>query len=71
MNDRILGLDLSVSCKDGTVHDGVSLRIENGYRVFESADGQRLDVAAIQGGAIAASPLEYAIICRRYPILTN
>jgi hypothetical protein len=64
MKDFDLGINLSVLCTDGSTHDNVTLRIQNNCKVFKTADGTRLDVVRIEKGLIAASPQEYALICR-------
>lgn len=63
MKNMILGVNLSVTCADGTTHDDVTLRIENDCRVFRDANGQILNVAMIETGLITVPPVEYAMIC--------
>lgn len=54
MTEIVIGLDLSVTCSDGTTRNNVKYKIKNGIVIYETQDGESLKgatkVIGIDGG---------------------
>lgn len=54
MTEIVIGLDLSVTCADGTTRNDVKYKIKNGIVIYETQDGESLKgatkVIGIDGG---------------------
>lgn len=68
MKDRLIAMNLTVTCRDGSTHSDVTLTLRAGKRVYELSSGQKLCVEKIDGGVFLISPMEATMITCNCPM---
>lgn len=70
MMEHTCGIDLNVTCADGSSHQGVTMKIVGGEVIYECTDGQRLTgatkVISTQAGMYACNPMQLAAVLHQY-----
>lgn len=60
-NEILLAIDLSVTCADGSKHDGVTMKIINNKTIYLTKDGLNLEsaqkVITIDAGQFVQNPM--------------
>jgi len=68
MKDRLIAMNLTVTCKDGSTHSDVTLTLRDGKRVYELPSGQKLCVEKIDAGVFLISPMEATMVTCYCPV---
>jgi hypothetical protein len=66
--ERMIAKDLSVTCSDGSTHDGVTLWLRDGKRAYVTQNGVKLCVETINGGVFLVGPADATIITCNCPM---
>lgn len=71
MMERLIGKNLTVTCNDGSNHEGVELWLKDGKRIYKALNGTKLCVELTKAGTFYVSPIVYARAVCRCPIEVN
>lgn len=66
MTEHVFGINLKVTCADGSTHQDVTLKIVDGVVVYESQDGNILRVTSTQSAVYACTASQLAAVLLQY-----
>ena len=66
MTEHVCGINLQVTCADGSTHQGVILKVVDGVVIYESQDGDSLRVTSTQSAVYACTASQLAAVLLKY-----
>jgi hypothetical protein len=68
MMEALIAQDLTVTCADGSSHEGVELWLKDGKRIYKAPNGAKLRAELITAGTFNVPLMVYATTIRSYPM---
>jgi hypothetical protein len=66
--EGLIATGLTVTCSDGSIHEGVQLWLSDGKRIYKAPDGRKLCVELITAGTFNVPPMVYATAIQNCPM---
>lgn len=68
MMEGVIAKGLTVTCSDGSIHEGVELLLNDGKRIYRAPDGRKLCVELVTSGTFNVPLIVYATTIRNCPM---